>query len=146
MIPRLAGQPMGYMIAQLKAYLDPSRKLPNEVMRTVLRGLSPTDLDALAHFYAAAPEIPPAHTEDIHVIAPGCDNCHHPGFPDMALIGGQAKNTCGRSCCNKRGTAPYLPGDEELLTAYSEGPSAIWPGTTPGPNGRRRRRRRMPSW
>jgi len=120
LIPRLAGQQIDYIRAQLKTYQDPRSKLPNEVMRTVLRGLSPRDLDALAQFYAAAPKIPPAHTEDIHVIAPGCDSCHHQGFPDMANIRGQGEEYLNTVMLQQRDGSRTSSVMQELLTAYSD--------------------------
>jgi cytochrome c553 len=88
MAPRLAGQSMSYLKAQLKAYLDPKTRLPNEVMRTIVRGLSAKDVDALAHYYAAEP-VTRVQAADLNAVIAGCNSCHRPGFSDMPLIAGQ---------------------------------------------------------
>jgi len=88
MTPRLAGQTMSHIKAQLNSYLDPRTKLPNELMSIIAKGLSPSDIDALAHFYAAEP-VPQPQAEDLRNLTAGCNSCHQPGFRDMPLIAGQ---------------------------------------------------------
>jgi cytochrome c553 len=49
--PHLAGQPQGYLVAQLKAFRDGTRK--HEVMAVIAKPLSDADIDALARWYAS---------------------------------------------------------------------------------------------
>ena len=49
--PHLAGQPQGYLVAQLKAFRDGTRK--HEVMAVIAKGLSDADIDALSRWYAS---------------------------------------------------------------------------------------------
>lgn len=48
--PHLAGQPPGYLAAQLKAYRDGTRK--HEVMNIAARTLSDADIDAIATWFS----------------------------------------------------------------------------------------------
>lgn len=88
MTPRIAGQTISYFKSQMSAYLDPQIKMPSEVMRTIVKGLSQQEIDALAHYYAAEPSIP-REGEDLETVVSGCNTCHRPGFRDMPLISGQ---------------------------------------------------------
>jgi len=88
MTPRLAGQTISYFKSQMSAYLDPQVKMPSEVMRTIVKGMSQQEIDALAHYYAAEPSIA-REGEDIATVVSGCNTCHRPGFRDMPLISGQ---------------------------------------------------------
>ena len=49
--PHLAGQPQGYLAAQLKAFRDGTRK--HEVMAVIAKGLSDADIEALSRWYAS---------------------------------------------------------------------------------------------
>lgn len=91
MTPRLAGQTISYTMAQLNGFLNPKTRLPNEVMRIVVKGLSPRDVEALAHFYAAEPKST-QQGEDLESVIASCDSCHRPGFLDMPLIAGQPES------------------------------------------------------
>lgn len=48
--PHLAGQPVGYLTAQLKAYREGTRK--HEVMNVAAKMLSDTDIDAVARWFS----------------------------------------------------------------------------------------------
>lgn len=54
LVPNLAGQNSGYLIAQLTAFKTGKRKHPE--MRFMVRDLSTRDIEALAHYFA---ELPP---------------------------------------------------------------------------------------
>jgi cytochrome c553 len=49
--PHLAGQPLMYLIEQMKAYR--SGKRPHEVMGVIARPMSDADIDAVSAWYAA---------------------------------------------------------------------------------------------
>lgn len=49
--PNLAGQPYPYLLQALREYRDGARKVP--VMRAAAGPLTDTDMQALAHWYAA---------------------------------------------------------------------------------------------
>ncbi len=49
--PHLAGQPQGYLAAQLKAFRDGTRK--HEVMAVIAKGLADADIDTLSRWYAS---------------------------------------------------------------------------------------------
>ena len=49
-IPRLAAQREAYLVAQMRAYRDNTRKGGDTIMAAALYGVSDADLDALAHF------------------------------------------------------------------------------------------------
>jgi cytochrome c553 len=49
--PHLAGQPQGYLVAQLKAFRDGTRK--HEVMAVIAKALSDADIDTLSRWYAS---------------------------------------------------------------------------------------------
>jgi cytochrome c553 len=49
--PHIAGQPQGYLVAQLKAFRDGTRK--HEVMAVIAKGLGDADIDALSRWYAS---------------------------------------------------------------------------------------------
>ncbi len=49
--PHIAGQPQGYLVAQLKAFRDGTRK--HEVMAVIAKPLSDADIDTLARWYAS---------------------------------------------------------------------------------------------
>lgn len=88
MTPRLAGQAMSHLQAQLRLYLDPRTRLPSEVMRTAVRGLTEREVEALAHFYVSEPLTRPREDDLARVVA-GCNACHQPGFTGMPQIAGQ---------------------------------------------------------
>jgi cytochrome c553 len=48
--PHLAGQPSGYLAAQLKAYRDGTRK--HEVMKVAAGALSDADIEAIAKWFS----------------------------------------------------------------------------------------------
>jgi cytochrome c553 len=81
-------------------------KQPNEMMRTIVKGLSAHEIQALAQYYAAnvpaptpkpaapaeaaAPEAPATPGADVSGMTAGCDGCHRPGgAPGTPLIAGQ---------------------------------------------------------
>lgn len=88
MTPRLAGQTISYFKSQMSAYLDPQVRMPSEVMRTIVKGMSQQEIDALAHYYAAEPTLA-REGENLATVVSGCNTCHRPGFRDMPLISGQ---------------------------------------------------------
>lgn len=49
-LPRLAGQNVQYLVAQLRAFRDYSRTSPNMVMHTVVENISDAEIDAVAEF------------------------------------------------------------------------------------------------
>ncbi len=49
--PHIAGQPQGYLVAQLKAFRDGTRK--HEVMAVIAKPLSDADIDTLSRWYAS---------------------------------------------------------------------------------------------
>lgn len=87
--PRLSGQPVAFLESRLLTYLNPNAKLPNEVMRTLVKGLSPQDARALAHFYASDPAIPRGLMSGLTTVAAGCESCHRSSSPNMPRIDGQ---------------------------------------------------------
>lgn len=52
-MPRLAGQDTDFIEIELKKYADKAVKVPSKVMRSMVKGLSPEDLHALAAFYGS---------------------------------------------------------------------------------------------
>lgn len=75
--PNLAGQKEGYLLSQLKAFKDQSRK--NEAMREVISNLTENDLAKVAKYYASLPFVKPTAS---HVnkagqnVRSGCISCH----------------------------------------------------------------------
>jgi sulfide dehydrogenase cytochrome subunit len=87
--PRLSGQPVRYIESILTSYLDPKSSQPNEVMRMLVKGLTPQDVHALAHFYASNPAAPRSWITELMTVAAGCESCHRSGLAGMPLIDGQ---------------------------------------------------------
>ncbi len=49
--PNLAGQPQGYLVAQLKAFREGTRR--HEVMAVIAKGLGDADIETLSRWYAS---------------------------------------------------------------------------------------------
>jgi cytochrome c553 len=75
--PNLAGQKEGYLLSQLKAFKNKSRK--SELMTDVISNLTETDLNRIARYYSSLPFIKPAAS---HINKAGenvrsaCISCH----------------------------------------------------------------------
>jgi sulfide dehydrogenase cytochrome subunit len=119
MTPRLAGQTISYTMTQLNSFLDPKTPLPNEVMRMVLKGLSPRDVEALAHFYAAEPKST-QQGEDLESVIASCNTCHRPGFLDMPLIAGQPERYLRTVMQQQRDGSRSTQVMADLLKNYSD--------------------------
>jgi cytochrome subunit of sulfide dehydrogenase len=52
-MPRIAGQPSGFIVLEMEKYLDPKFNMPGKVMEFSVKGLSAEDVKALAAFYAS---------------------------------------------------------------------------------------------
>jgi cytochrome c553 len=108
LMPRLAGQPAGYLASQLDAYADGRR--PHPVMTPIARALDEAQRRAVAGHYAALPvesrgtRTPPgapatgraatlARVGDAKIGVQACANCHGPDgsgvAPDMPGLAGQ---------------------------------------------------------
>lgn len=99
-VPRLAGKPAGYLLAQLQAFRDSRRS--NEVMAALLNPLDDAMLGALADHFAglSVPYPPPALTMaegpdarrarqlieegDAARRIPACSGCHGPALTGVA--------------------------------------------------------------
>lgn len=91
--PRIAGQPVQYLVAQLQDFASGARR--NAVMSPIAKGLSPDDLAEVAAYYAnASAPFLPLKAGDQTLIKRGeqlatfgdefkrvqaCNNCHGPG-------------------------------------------------------------------
>lgn len=117
--PRLAGQAMSYFKSQMNAYLDPAGKMPSEVMKTIVRGLSQQDIESLAHYYAAEPTIA-REGDDLQTLISGCNTCHRPGFRDMPLITGQPEEYLRTVLRELRDGARSSKVMNDLLRGYTD--------------------------
>jgi cytochrome c553 len=120
MTPRLAGQTISHLQTQLKAYIDPRTRLPNEVMRTAVRGLSEREVEALAHYYATEPVARPKG-DDLQSIVAGCNACHQPGFTGMPLIAGQPATYLTTVLRQYRDGGRASRVMKDMLKGYSDG-------------------------
>jgi sulfide dehydrogenase cytochrome subunit len=118
--PRLSGQPVRYIESRLLTYLDPKAPLPNEVMRTVVKGLSAADARALAHFYASEPSAPRGVMTDLTTIAAGCESCHRSSSPNMPRIDGQPHEYLATVMQQFRDGTRSSVVMADLLRAYSD--------------------------
>ncbi len=119
--PRLTGQPVAFLESRLLTYLDPKAKLPNEVMRTLVKGLSPHDARALAHFYASDPSAPSGVMADLTTIASGCESCHRSSSPNMPRIDGQPQEYLSTVMQQFRDGTRSSIVMADLLRGYSDG-------------------------
>ena len=119
MTPRLAGQTISYTTTQLKSFLDPKTRLPDEVMRMIVAGLTPGEIDALAHYYAAEP-MTARQGDDLPLVIDSCNSCHRPGFLDMPMIAGQPEQYLRTVMLQQRDGTRSTRVMADLLKGYSD--------------------------
>ncbi len=163
-MPRLAGQPAGYLAAQLVAYADGRREHP--VMSPIARALDDAQRRAVSGHYARLPVEargarpwpgePPsgrgarlARIGDARLGVQACANCHGPDgsgvAPDMPGLAGQhadyllASLRAWRDGDRRTDPSGQMPGIARRLPEPDlQAVAKYFSGLAPGPSGSRR--------
>jgi cytochrome c553 len=121
-VPIIWGQNLGYLFFQLRDFKSGARK--SEQMSAVVDALEPSDLMALAQYFANKPwpnlqqKPPPADAAAAATrisAAGGCTNCHHEGLKGEGMqprLAGQVRaylqKTMADFACGARATNPGM--------------------------------------